>query len=285
MLRYRLPVGAALIALLGALLWLDGRAAGMPAARFPDGTLPAGAVLALASVLVLVPVLVVELTRLLKAGEVRVWPLPFSLLVACSAFASVCLHAWNMRDLAPLATVLVLLGLLPALWALATRNAAGAVASLGCWLLLAVWAGAMPACWIALRAQVPWTAMVGAILAVKCNDIGAYFAGRAFGRHRMVPWISAAKTWEGFAGGAAASIAAGAWVGSQLPVGVWHGVAFGACAAVLGPFGDLSESILKRNAGAKDSGAWLPGMGGALDVFDSLLPTAPAALWLLAARA
>jgi len=100
-----------------------------------------------------------------------------------------------------------------------------------------------------------------------------------------VPWISAAKTWEGFAGGAAASIAAGAWVGSQLPVGVWHGVAFGACAAVLGPFGDLSESILKRNAGAKDSGAWLPGMGGALDVFDSLLPTAPAALWLLAARA
>jgi phosphatidate cytidylyltransferase len=159
------------------------------------------------------------------------------------------------------------------------------VAGLGRWLLLAVWAGAMPACWIALRAQVPWTAMVGAILAVKCNDIGAYFAGRAFGRHRMVPWISAAKTWEGFAGGAAASIAAGAWVGSQLPVGVWHGVAFGACAAVLGPFGDLSESILKRNAGAKDSGTWLPGMGGALDVFDSLLPTAPAALWLLAARA
>ncbi|MEY4828076.1 MAG: hypothetical protein RLZZ288_1627, partial [Planctomycetota bacterium] len=86
MLRYRLPVGAALIALLGALLWLDGRAAGMPAAWFPDGTLPAGAVLALASVLVLVPVLVVELTRLLKAGEVRVWPLPFALIVACGAF-------------------------------------------------------------------------------------------------------------------------------------------------------------------------------------------------------
>ena len=53
-------------------------------------------------------------------------------------------------------------------------------------------------------------------------------------------------------------------------------------ARVLGPLGDLAESILKRQAGAKDSGATIPGMGGAFDVLDSLLPTAPAALWLLA---
>lgn len=285
MLRYRLPVGAALIALLGALLWLDARLAGSHAAWFPDGTLPAGAVLALAGVLVLLPALVLELVRLLQAGEVRAWPLPFSLMVACGAFASVCLHAWKVVALEPIATALALLGLAPALWSLATRDAAGAVSNLGRWMLLAVWVGAMPACWIALRAQVPWTAMVGAILAVKCDDIGAYFTGRLLGRHRMVPWISAAKTWEGFVGGAVASVAAGAWVGSQLPVGVWHGVAFGALASALGPFGDLSESILKRNAGAKDSGTWLPGMGGAFDVLDSLLPTAPAALWLLAPHA
>jgi phosphatidate cytidylyltransferase len=204
--------------------------------------------------------------------------------VSCSAFASVCLRAWHADHWCVAVIALAALGLAPALWRLLRDDAAGAVSDLGRWLLLAVWVGAMPACWIALRAQVPWSAMVGAILAVKCNDIGAYFAGHAFGRHRMAPWISPAKTWEGFAGGALASIAAGAWVGSTLPAGMWHGIAFGACAALLGPFGDLAESILKRHAGAKDSGTMLPGMGGALDVLDSLLPTAPAALWLLGAR-
>ena len=64
--------------------------------------------------------------------------------------------------------------------------------------------------------------------------------------------------------------------------GVARGLAFGVAASVLGPMGDLAESILKRQAGAKDSANWIPGMGGAFDVLDSLLLTAPAALWLLA---
>ena len=98
----------------------------------------------------------------------------------------------------------------------------------------------------------------------------------------MALWISPHKTWEGFAGGALCSIAAGAWVGSQIPAGVMMGVMFGVSIAILGPFGDLFESVLKRQAGAKDSGNAIPGMGGVLDVLDSLLPTAPAALWLLA---
>jgi phosphatidate cytidylyltransferase len=200
------------------------------------------------------------------------------------AFAAVCLHAWGIDAWARIAAVVALLGLAPCVTALASSQAHRMVAELGRWLLVAGWIGAMPACWIALRAQVPWWALAGAVLVVKCNDMGAYFTGMAIGRHRMVPWISPKKTWEGFLGGAAASMATGAWLGSTLGVGAERGLAFGAAASVLGPLGDLAESVLKRQAGAKDSGASIPGMGGAFDVLDSLLPTAPAALWLLGAR-
>lgn len=284
MLGTRLITGAALIALLGSLLWLDARWEHAPAAWWPDGACPQGLLLGTFAALLLVPALASELTRLLRQGGVRAWPLAAALPVALGAFAAVCLHAWKLEGWARLAGGVALLGLAPSFVAAITGDLHRATADLGRWLLVAVWIGAMPACWIALRAQVPWWALAGAVLAVKCNDMGAYFTGMSLGRHRMVPWISPKKTWEGFAGGALASMAAGAWLGSTMGVGTGRGLAFGAAASVLGPLGDLSESILKRQAGAKDSGATIPGMGGAFDVLDSLLPTAPAALWLLAGR-
>jgi phosphatidate cytidylyltransferase len=282
MLRIRLPVGAALIALLASLLWLDARWQDTPAAWWPGGALPAGLLLGAFALIVLVPALATELTRLLRQGGMRAWPLPVALTVAAGAFAAVCLHAWKLDGPARLAAGLALLGLAPCLAALLRSDGARAIAELGRWLMVAAWIGALPACWIALRAHVPWWALAGAVLTVKCNDMGAYFAGVALGRHRMAPWISPKKTWEGFAGGTLASLAAGAWLGNAMGLGAGRGLAFGAMASVLGPMGDLAESILKRQAGAKDSGAWIPGMGGAFDVLDSLLLAAPAALWLLA---
>ncbi len=281
MLAVRLPVGAALIALLATLLWLDARWEGAPAEWWPGGTLPAGLLLGAVSLAALVPALAAELTRLLRQGGVRAWPLPVALPLAAAAFAAVCLHAWKLDGPARLAASLAVLGLAPAFAALLRSDGARAIAELGRWLLVALWIGALPACWIALRAAVPWWALAGAVLAVKVNDMGAYFTGMALGRHRMAPWISPKKSWEGFMGGTLASLAAGAWLGQEMGVGMARGLAFGAAASVLGPVGDLSESILKRQAGAKDSGAWIPGMGGAFDVLDSLLLTAPAALWLL----
>jgi phosphatidate cytidylyltransferase len=285
MLAVRLPVGAALIALLAGLLWLDARWQATPAEWWPGGTLPAGLLLGAVAALVLVPALAAELTRLLRQGGVHAWPLAAALPVAMAAFATVCLHAWKLDGAARLTAMVALLGLAPALAALLRGDGARAIAELGRWLLLAAWIGALPACWIALRASVPWWALAGAVLTVKCSDMGAYFAGVAFGRHPMAPWISPKKTWEGFAGGTIASLAAGAWLGDALGIGMARGVAFGLAAALLGPIGDLAESILKRQAGAKDSANWIPGMGGAFDVLDSLLLTAPAALWLLAPAA
>jgi phosphatidate cytidylyltransferase len=108
----------------------------------------------------------------------------------------------------------------------------------------------------------------------------------------MIPWLSPAKSWEGLAGGVAFAAVVGAllawWSGSledprdTVPplLGAVAGAAFG----VVGPFGDLAESLLKRSGGAKDSGRILPGMGGLFDVLDSPLLAGPVAWWLLQAR-
>ena len=124
--------------------------------------------------------------------------------------------------------------------------------------------------WIILAITVTWL-----------NDTGAYFAGRAFGRRKLFPRISPSKTWEGAIGGAAGSIL-GALVVQHfwLPaLPAWDAAAIGAGAAVLGPLGDLSESMLKRAFGRKDSGRLLPGHGGLLDRVDSLLFNAPFVLF------
>ena len=125
--------------------------------------------------------------------------------------------------------------------------------------------------WLVLTLAVTWL-----------NDTGAYFAGRAYGRRKLYPRISPSKTWEGAAGGLLASIGAALVVKAlgwlpQLPW--WGSVVVGAGAGVLGPVGDLSESMLKRAYGAKDSSALLPGHGGILDRIDALLFTAPFVLF------
>lgn len=120
------------------------------------------------------------------------------------------------------------------------------------------------------------------IAVVKGSDIGAYFTGCAFGRHKLIPRISPAKSWEGVFGGVAAAVAISlaAWAFSDGRIGpvrlhAADAVVLGALLAAVGIVGDLAESLLKRAAGVKDSGALLKGMGGLLDVLDSLLPAAP----------
>jgi len=105
------------------------------------------------------------------------------------------------------------------------------------------------------------------------TDIGAYFAGRTFGKRKLAPTISPNKTVEGLLGGiASAALFGGAWT-----IATGLGTALIVLAPVLGAAaqaGDLFESGMKRRAGVKDSGAWLPGHGGALDRLDGLVPVA-----------
>ena len=105
------------------------------------------------------------------------------------------------------------------------------------------------------------------------TDIGAYFAGRSFGKHKLAPTISPNKTVEGLIGGiAAATLFGGAWVLANHPAKAL--LALAPLFAIAAQAGDLFESGMKRRAGVKDSGNWLPGHGGALDRLDGLVPVA-----------
>jgi phosphatidate cytidylyltransferase len=114
------------------------------------------------------------------------------------------------------------------------------------------------------------------IFFVWAADTGAYFAGKNFGKHKLAPSISPAKTWEGWAGGAALTLATGWAAGYFLPdIPLSHRLVAAGVVAVFGPLGDLAESMLKRSAGVKDSGTFLPGHGGLLDRFDAFLLVLP----------
>jgi len=124
------------------------------------------------------------------------------------------------------------------------------------------------------------------ILAI-CSDIGGYFAGITLtpftGGHKMAPVISPKKTWEGLGGSVVLSVAAGAILLPALLHGHWwQGIITGAAAVAAAVFGDLAESMIKRDLGLKDMGSLLPGHGGILDRIDSLLACAPV-VWLLLA--
>jgi phosphatidate cytidylyltransferase len=118
-----------------------------------------------------------------------------------------------------------------------------------------------------------------AIFVPKVCDIGAYFTGRLFGKHKMSPVLSPKKTWQGFAGGVVAAVLIAFLLNRAVPTlrEDWMAFGFGATVGVLGVLGDLGESLIKRDCQKKDASQVVPGFGGVLDVVDSIVFTAPVA--------
>jgi phosphatidate cytidylyltransferase len=141
----------------------------------------------------------------------------------------------------------------------------GVVYVFGCWK-----------CAVPLReANRHW--LMFALLVNWVGDAGAYYVGKAFGRHKMAPRVSPQKSWEGAVASVATSvlIAGGYLMYFVAGIGAPRAIAFAAAANVAGQLGDLAESAMKRGAGVKDSGAILPGHGGFLDRVDSTLFSLP----------
>jgi phosphatidate cytidylyltransferase len=122
--------------------------------------------------------------------------------------------------------------------------------------------------------------MVVMVIVVATADIGAYFAGKRFGKHKMAELVSPAKTWEGFWGGVAAAMLLALLLWNLLPdsavhIGLASVVVVIVTTALASVIGDLTVSMVKRESGVKDSGNLLPGHGGVLDRLDSLCGAAP----------
>ncbi len=172
----------------------------------------------------------------------------------------------------------------------------GATADFGSSLLAIFYVGYLGSYCVRLRCWFPspegaWI-VLATLFIIKLTDIGAYFTGMAAGRTLLIPKVSPKKTWEGLIGGTIASAAAGGllfgWVLPSLghcdairALSLPQAIVFGIVMAVSGQFGDLAESLFKRDGGAKDSARLVPTFGGVLDVIDSPLLAVPVAYWLL----
>jgi phosphatidate cytidylyltransferase len=154
----------------------------------------------------------------------------------------------------------------------------GVIKNCGANLLAVFYLGFLSSFIVALRVEFgPWELLMF-IFTVKSSDTGAYTAGKLFGKHKFAPNISPGKTWEGMAGAAIFASVVALLFACFCGIMIWPAaVLFGIVFAFFGQLADLIESMIKRDAGVKDSAKNVPGFGGVLDIIDSLLATAPAA--------
>ena len=274
MLRRRLITGPILILVLIGLGWLDGMVA--------TATGQAGIVLAILAIGVLIPVSAWEAATMVRATGHRI-----SIPVAVASAEVLCLcllSAPRAADPAQAAGIVAFGLFLVALVAfgavLRGGRVEGGIASIATTILVAIWTGLFIGFWVLTAERGGAALAAGLILIVKFGDIGAYTAGMLAGRRKLIPWLSPGKTIEGAGGAVAGSMLAGVVLASLIEsIPGWAGLLLGAVLGVIGALGDLFESLLKREAGWKDSGRTLPGMGGLLDVLDSLLLAGPV-VWM-----
>ncbi len=291
MLVWRLLLGAAFIAGLVGICFLD--------AQQYQGA-PAGSWLFPLALLICVGA-TEEMLRLVGLWDD--WPLNmlvFAVNLAIVAAGAVAVASPELRAAAPtervgwLAVPLVIGVLLTMVLEIGRFTGPGEVASrIARATLSMVYVGLTMGFLVELRLlRDNWqgmTALVSVVATVKFGDTAAYFVGRLIGRHKMTPALSPGKTWEGAVGGLLFAPLA-TWITFRLLMPVssaqlemvtqqrW--IIYGVIVAVVGLIGDLAESLLKRDAGVKNSSAWMPGFGGVLDVIDSIIFAAPVA-WLL----
>lgn len=307
-LRNRLTFGPIMLIGLVALLWLDANFQAMTRDwtqqtfgytverpnRFamPSGVGGLGLLIILGIVL---PIATRELATLFAAEHVRPYP-----WIAGLGSTALVLHAFltqfppfKVIAASVLAFIVAFIPLLAALRRAWDKQTQEAIVRMAGTVLASLYLGGLGWFLMAIRVKQGQgepgfkgtTAIILMILLmVKFTDIGAFFGGKTLGRHKMIPWLSPGKTWEGLVCG----LATAAGVGLLFSLGAgdngipanwtwWRGIVFGVVIGGVGQLGDLLESLMKRDADVKDSGKLVPGFGGVLDIIDSPLLAAPIA--------
>ena len=295
MLRYRLIFGSLMLGLVFAVFyfdnWLEHEA---------NATIPVGLV-TLVALVILVALGTSELCVIFRTKGIAV----NAPVVALICIAVCCLIYRTLPDPNGPPAVMILttaivgplaIAMVVAAW---SRRTEGMIASIGATAFAMIYLGLTPSFYLAIRYEHSAWVAAGIILITKTCDIGAYTIGRILGRHKLIMWLSPGKTWEGLVGGVLASAAvtvALATLGNAYGVLTWRPIETGGAdwrwplvtiaiagglIGLAGQGGDLLMSLLKRDAGMKDSGRSIPGHGGLLDVLDSPIAAGPVAYWLL----
>lgn len=291
MLRWRLISGSSIVAILIAACWLDARVS-RPG-------------IVLAPLVVLLCVLATgELLHMFRArgGNPSAWSIYLGTLIpvlaACAPIAwseypddcPISRLGWLACGLAA-GLVVAFLGEMHR-YGSDSSSPGSAVASLGMAALSIMYIGGLLGFLIQLRLYLgtgevrPSLApLLSLILVVKVSDTCQYFVGRMFGKRKLAPVLSPGKTWEGAIGGIGlGAVLTTAIIAYSMSSSSWYLIlVYSVILSLAGLVGDLAESLLKRDAGVKDSSSWLPGLGGVLDMLDSLLVAAPVsyACWVL----
>jgi phosphatidate cytidylyltransferase len=298
-LKYRLITGPLLIVLLLLIIlldnWLDGvRLTGAWQELFRGKQYPPrGLALFALALFIAAPLAAWELVNISRAQGIAA-KTPLTAIAAMLGVAlSYCIPIGTdtINTIAILSTGMVVVFVASLVTFSRNQNVQGVIAAAGAVMFAMVYIGLMLGFLLAIRREHSAWWIVGIVMTTKMCDSGAYFTGRAIGKHKLIVWLSPGKTWEGLAGGVVTSTLTGvlfAWLSQRflsppdhVPL-VW-GAIWGCIFGLVGQFGDLMKSLLKRGAGIKDSSSLLPGLGGVLDVLDSPLMVAPVAYWLATA--
>jgi phosphatidate cytidylyltransferase len=301
-LKHRLITGPILIVALLLIVWLDDRLdsvrlTGFWQELFLGKAHPPRGLILFGLGLLVAPLAALELSAIFRANGIRTraWLTSLAAMLGLVLSYSVPTRTANTAGtdaifaIAIVSTGMIIVFVASLLTFSRHQKVEGVVAAAGAVVFAMVYLGLMIGFLLALRRSHSAWWIVGVILTTKACDTGAYFTGRAIGRHRMIPWLSPGKTWEGLAGGVMLSVIVGlalaaasrAFLAEADHVPMWLGLVCGVVFAIVGQCGDLTMSLFKRGAGLKDASQLLPGLGGVLDVLDSPLLVAPVAFWLL----
>ncbi len=294
-MKARLMLGPVLILALIAAIWADDRLDSAPtpsfiSSRWPElTTLPPGTLMFIIC-FVLAIIAARELAVFLRkkgiatSRRVMVFAAGLGMIVSCLVPDSVSGPVAIAIESSAAAFLLVL----SLAYFSRKKNTEGVIAGAGGVLLAYVYLGIMFGFLLAIRREHSAWVVLWVLAVTKVCDIGAYFTGKAIGRHKLIPWLSPGKTWEGLIGGVicSAAVAVGGVVllrscGISIGLSGASAAGVGAVFGAVGQFGDLLESLMKRDAGEKDSGKGVPGFGGVLDILDSPIMVAPVAFWVL----